>query len=287
MPRKSNAVDPLSPGGRLQGLRKRLGLSLNEAAALYSVTRNLGGDAGHLSRIEQGKVIPSRETLDVLLLMYEATPFEQWEIRMMYEYDESTRLPNEYEIQWAVEKFRKGLVKETMSMPIYLMDYGQRILDWNRIVPRLIGLRPNDPHLEIFRGSTTFDLAFNPILGVTFLIDNPEEFLSQFLQMVWCEFQPYINQDWCKDLDCKVKDLISNHPNKKLHTLWDAAKKYLCTDVGVREIGPIRLAKKEGDGYLQFITSAPDMVLDRRFRIARYIPVDAETLLQCQIWARE
>jgi hypothetical protein len=45
---------------------------------------------------------------------------------------------------------------------VYLIDDGQRLLAWNRDVPRLIGIHPDDPALTQFVGVTIIDLASNP-----------------------------------------------------------------------------------------------------------------------------
>ncbi len=93
MPRNPKPIDPATPGGQLRELRLRCGLSLGEVAAQYSALKGSGGDPGHLSRIEQGKDVPTKETLDLLLSIYRANPFAQWQLRIRFGYDEPLRLP--------------------------------------------------------------------------------------------------------------------------------------------------------------------------------------------------
>ena len=50
------------------------------------------------------------------------------------------------------------------TYPMLLIDFGHRLLAWNRYALRRIGPHPDDPIVETYIGVTTFDLVFNPSL---------------------------------------------------------------------------------------------------------------------------
>ena len=192
-----------TPGGqRLQDLRKQAGLTLAdvEAKARYRI------DTAHLHRIETGRIKrPDPETLEVILSALEVSFVDRRDVLEAFGYKIPRNLPTEKEIEQARILCEHELHEATF--PVYLIDDALRLWAWNRYVPRLIGMHPDDPALAQFVGVTMIDLAFNPAYPTKFLLDNPDEFLPMWLHTVKTALQPVQDEPWYGDWLTKARAL--------------------------------------------------------------------------------
>ncbi|HSH78215.1 MAG TPA: helix-turn-helix domain-containing protein [Herpetosiphonaceae bacterium] len=197
---------PTLGGAKIRILRERKGLSLFTLAAKAFV------DTAHLQRIEVGDIkLPEHETLDTILTALKATYIDRREVLEAFGYKVPVSLPTDEEI----DKARRLCAYEMndATYPIYLIDISQRLLAWNRYVPRLIGRNPNDPTLGQYIGITLFELMFSPTSEPRLYLDNPEEFVPAWLQLVKTGIEPYHEEDWYMALIGRAR----SYPGFRVH----------------------------------------------------------------------
>ncbi len=135
-----------TPGGaRLRALREWAG----RTQLWVEAEAELG--TGYLQRVESGKVAqPGRATLERILAALEARYSERREVLELFGYAVATPPPTEEEIAWARAVCRREL--HEVAFPAYVLDCMHRLIAWNRHVPRLLGVAPDDPTLGRLAG---------------------------------------------------------------------------------------------------------------------------------------
>lgn len=272
------AVDMSAGGYKLRALRKARKKSMEEIA----------GDAGisykALAEIETGVTQrPTKETLDKILdALDRVSPIsteERLGIYDAFDYKAPFPLPSEEEVAWARKKWQEDY--QNVPYPAYFVDFAQRLLDWNRYIPRFLGMKYNDPALSRFRNITIFDLAFNTVYKAASMIENADEFLPQMIYVIRREFQPFLSEAWC--IEC-VEKAQQEYP--KFKQLWEAVPQEGLQALGLRTMGPLHLRVANGK-LLKFQLIGTDFAFDPRFRAVQYIPLDETTMRQCLEWMEE
>jgi transcriptional regulator with XRE-family HTH domain len=260
-------------GQKLKSLRERVGFSQVVLAAEAQI-----GNA-HVSNIEAGIIEqPTYETLDKLLTALNASFAARRDVLEAFGYRVPYSLPTEQEIEDAHRLCEAEL--NDVTVPVYLMDDGQRLLAWNRYVPRLIGVHPDDPLLVHFHGVTLIDLALNPRYATTFLIDNRDEFLPMWLRIIKTSLDPFREEQWYIELIMHAREL------PRFSEIWDSISVDPIRQVSTERIIPLKVAVPS-IGVLSFRLASQPFILDRRFQLLSYIPFGATTLRQCANWAEE
>jgi transcriptional regulator with XRE-family HTH domain len=262
-------------GKRLQELRQAAGLTLVALAASLESDFGKPIDAGHISKIENGKIkMPLVGTLETILAGLHANYRNRREVLEAFGYTVPMTLPTELEIREAVRLSRYEL-HDTASHPVFLLDQAQRLWAWNRYTPRMIGMHPDDPATQHFRGVTMFDLTLSSAYTTRLLIDNPDEYLPVMLQFTKAGMAPFHEQAWYQELIARARTLPG------FSSIWDSvpAETY-------RRITPIRL-KLPKVGILQFRVSSAELLPDPRFHMMHFTPFGARTLRVCAEWAEE
>ena len=258
-----------SAGGRaLRSLRQERGLTQEQLADLAGIS------APTLIGIEKGKIDPpKRQTLeDVLGALEEAKPLtaaERQRVLEPFRYSDVPSLPTPEDVKAAVRTFASEF--DRMPFPAYLVDYPQRIHDWNDVALRFLGTdRSRAP-----RDLTVFDLAFNPRVQAGFEVEGAEEFLMKLVKMMKDEFTPFLGLPWCATC---VEAARRAYP--LFGQLWDRVPAEAVKPVAVRKMGPLVLRDRSGNRWT-FELIGTDLVTDRRFRVVQYQPLDKETAAFC------
>jgi PAS domain-containing protein len=235
-------------------------------------------DLAHIQRIEVGGIKrPDRETLEVVLAALDADFTDRRSVLEAFGYKVPASLPTEREIEEARALCRREL--DVATYPAYLVDDGQRIHEWNRYTPRLLGLDPDDPAQVRFRGVTIVDLAFNPAYGTSRLIDNPEDYLRAELHFIKAALQPYEGTPRYTQLVSEWRQLPG------FADMWDSLGPIVAERSVSHPVVPLKIRVPD-IGVLQFrLSSSP--LGDPRFQVIHYLPHGAATLRQCALWAEE
>lgn len=261
-------------GQRIRELRQSAALSLLDLSAKLDVEFGKQIDAGHINKIETGRIkLPLAETLETILIGLQATYRDRRDVLGAFGYSLPLELPTEREIKEGIRLAAFSLNNSTY--PICLIDYGQRLWAWNRFVPRLIGLHPDDPVTKQYYGITTPDLTFNQQLPTHILVANPNEYLPVMLQYIKTALHPYRAQTWYKEL------ISSWFRLPGFRGLWN-----MLPNDEMREVVSIQINVPQ-HGVLHFRMSTSDILLDPRFQILHFTPFGARTLRACAIWAEE
>jgi len=237
---------------------------------------NLG--IGYLQRVESGKVrYPERNTLERILAALNAHYTERRDILEMFGYVVDTPVPDEDEIQWAVEICQTEL--NDAVFPVYLLDCAHRLLTWNRFVPRLFREdKLTDNRAETKRVSM-LKLLFDASYRFTALVANPEEFFPAQIRALRYEMKLFHAEGW---YDALITELLSQC--SLFDSYWtNSAVDPNNSSIAARPLVPLVLRLPDV-GMLRFRLTSEPFAQDRRFRIIYYIPADPATMQQCIVW---
>lgn len=259
-----------TPGGnRLRALRDYQGKTQLEV----ELDASLG--IGYLQRVESGKVrYPERDTLERILAALGAHYAERRDTLELFGYVVDAPLPDEHDIQGAVDACRADL--QAAVLPVYLLDCAHRLLSWNALLPKLFGAAPfrSAAHISMLR------LLFDPQVGVTNLIANQQEFFPAQIRTLRYEMHLFQNEFWCGAL---IDQLRQQYP--LFEHYWSAPIAEPRTyPTAARPLIPLALNLPD-IGTLRFRLTSEQFVQDRRFRVIYYIPADATTIQQCARWS--
>lgn len=196
-----------------------------------------------------------------------------------YGYRKPYPLPTEEEIEEARQQWRAGYGH--IGLPAYLVDFSQRLLDWNRYAPRLIGMRYDDIRTRRFQNVTLFDVIFD--LAQRFVrIENRREYLPSLVHVMKSELQLYKDEPWYAPC---IATAQQNYPH--FRKLWESFPEdsFQASLTGLTV--PIRLHVPGESSVLTFQLVKIDFVGDVRFRIVQWIPVGAVTTQTCLAWVCE
>lgn len=265
-------------GHRLRRLRLARKETIEHIAADAGITYKA------LSEIERGITRqPSRENLYSILEALEQcekVSIEDWQaVFEAYGYKKPYPLPTVNEIEKARKQWREDYGH--ITHPAYLIDFSQRLLDWNRYAPRLVGMRYNDIRTRHFEDVTIFDVTFG--LSQAFVtIKNQETYLPSLVYVIKSELQPYRDEPWY--VRC-VSTAQEKYP--LFRRLWESFPddSFQASLAGVSV--PIVLGLPEESEPLTFQLVRIDFVADERFRIVQWIPVGEVAIRKCLEWVQE
>ncbi|MBZ0290894.1 MAG: helix-turn-helix transcriptional regulator, partial [Anaerolineae bacterium] len=173
-----------TPGGnRLKALREYVGKTQLDV----ELDASLG--MGYLQRVESGKVRhPERDTLERILGVLGARYTERRDILELFGYVVDAPLPDEIEIQWAIDACRDDL--DSAVFPAYLLDCGHRLLAWNALLPKLFRFPAITTRVSMLR------VIFDVYYGVTPLIANPDTFFPAQIRAFRYEMSHFQGEAW-------------------------------------------------------------------------------------------
>lgn len=273
--RPARARRSSTPGGaRLRALREQAGRS----QLWVEAEAELG--TGYLQRVESGKVaLPSRATVERILDALGARYSERRETLELFGYTVATPPPSDEDVAWARAACAREL--EGVPFPAYVLDCTHRLIAWNRYVPRLLGVAPDDPLLERLAGRSMLAPWFEPTSPLGRLVADPEAFLPALVRASRYEMQRFRGEAWHAAM---IQHLIETLPRFRHH--WEEVEREPALASAARALVPVRL-RVPNAGVLQFRLSSEPFTRDARFRVIYYLPADAETLRRCAAWAAE
>ena len=232
-----------------------------------------------LSNIENGKLNIAeqktiKEILRVLGEVKEVPNAYRARILGTYGFKDSSNLPCAEDVLVAIQAWQP---LKLSAWPGYLIDYANRIHDWNETALRLIGLDNNSEELNEL---TVFDIAFGEdfqkrITDVEII--NRDEFLSILTKDIKSEYRNYADDEWCIKCIALAKKKYS-----KFEQLWNSITDEEIIDLDVRVLRPLDISVR-GLGVLNFkiVGSVVAVNLDHRFRAVQYEPLNKETSDKC------
>jgi transcriptional regulator with XRE-family HTH domain len=262
------ALVPPPGGALLRALRQQAGRT-----QLW-VEAEAGLGSGYLQRLEAGRVaLPERATLERILTALGARYSERREILGRFGYAVATPRPNAEEIAWARDACRRELDEATF--PAYALDCSPRLIAWNRLVPPLFGVAPDDPRLlrlteQSFLGAW---FAFDSLLAP--LVAEPERFLPALLRALRYEVEPFHAEPWLAE---ELARLWRTLP--RFRRYWMDVAREPAPVSADRPLVPVRLTMP-GAGSLEFRLASERFTRDARFRLIYYLPADPETMRWC------
>jgi transcriptional regulator with XRE-family HTH domain len=269
----------ITPGIKLRELRKERKVSLLNLALDISST------AKTLSRIENDTTEqPSRELIQSIfdaLDTYLPVKFKDRHfVFSAYKYKLSFPLPSPSETEEAIKHWRDTY--SIVPFPAYLVDFSQRLLEWNRLAPRLLGINYDNPQTSLFENVTIFDVTFG--LASKFVeIVNREEYIPELIRTMKSEFIPYVGEPWYEP---RISEAKQKYP--EFAKIWNSlpdGENLIAPELG--NTIPISIKPSEKEGLLRFRLLRVDFATDPRFRVVQWIPIDEITHLQCMIWIKE
>jgi len=276
-----NTWDDAPSGGQmLRALRLAAKLSLIELAGKLN-DHDFRTDAAHLQRIESGRIKqPTAETVEAILSAGLEAPYRtRRDVLEAFGYRLPWPLPTEQEIAESRRLYFYDL--EGTTWPAYLVDFTQRIWAWNRYVPRVLGLAPDDPSLARFTGVSVLDLAFNPEFGINLQITDADSYLPRMLAMLRIQMLPHADDPWFSALIARA------HGWPQFDAMWSRSPDDPDEVLTDQYLVPIKLRVPGIANPLRFRPTLIHLSGDPRFQIVHYIPFGAATLRQCAVWAEE
>ncbi len=207
-----SASPQVAIGRRLKHLRKQRELSQLE---LESATSS---SPGSISRIENGKVNPTRETLESI-----SNALQLNEREKKYVFGVSNLLPSKDEVEAAIGAVRKYFDQRTTFA--YLLDDRYRLLHVSQGFKELFKVTPAIE--EKARGRHILDVALDQDLPVYSRLDPDrfDDFLKVQFSRQMADFQLHQNEQWFKELMAR----LNQYPEfrKIYHDLKPGSLEYL------------------------------------------------------------
>jgi transcriptional regulator with XRE-family HTH domain len=261
-----------TPGGaKLRQLREAAG----RTQLWVETDADLG--TGYLQRVESGRVVqPERATLERVLEALGTRYSERAEVLELFGYAVATPLPTNEELSWAREVSRAEL--NEAPFPAYVLDCAHRLVAWNRFVPRLFGIVPDDPLLGRLAGESAVAAWFDPASPMGRSVVEPDVFMPALIRALLYEKQQFHSEPWYPPLLERLQRL------PRFQHYWEVVEHEPAQAIAARALVPARL-ESAGAGILQFRLSSEPFVRDARFRTIFFFPADLTTMQQCAAWA--
>jgi transcriptional regulator with XRE-family HTH domain len=263
-----------TPGGvRLRALREATG----RTQLWVEAEADLG--TGYLQRLESGRVAqPERGTLERILNALEARYGERKEVLERFGYLVPTPPPSAQEIAWARAVCRREL--DELPFPALALDCAHRLVAWNRLLPRLLGVGSDDPLVRRLARGCFLIHWLDPVSPLAELVAEPDVFLPAMIRAFRYEMEKVGNEPWATDL----LDEARRFPRFVHYAA--VADRAPATASAARVLVPLRL-NVPGAGLLEFRVSAEPFTRDPRFRLVSYLPADPASMRRCAAWAAE
>lgn len=259
-----------SPGAiRLRRLRE----AAHKTQLWVEAEADLG--TGYLQRIESGRVIqPGRHTLERILDALDVRYNERRDILERFGYTVSTPPPTAAEIAWARDLSQREL--QAATYPAYVLDCTLRLIAWNRFVPALFGLSPDDPHFNRWSRDSFLAAWFDPDSPITPLIAEPHLVLPALVRALRFEIRHRNLDDepWFPALLTDLQRL------PRFYSAWFAVEQEPPAVSAARSLVPL-LLNVPNIGPLRFRLSSEPFIRDSRFRILSYFPADTPAIDWC------
>ncbi|MEM7375583.1 MAG: helix-turn-helix transcriptional regulator [Bacteroidota bacterium] len=273
----------LSGGKILKGIRERQGISQQKLGSMEVITQ------ANLSRIEGGKSIPARETLEDILDAIQASFNERQQVLTSFGYLAPYPLPNAQEIEAACTRCQ--LVLDSVPMPAYLMDFVTRFFAWNPLFAKLLGIYEESDVLEGMRNQPLFKSQFDSNVHLAQEMEHMEEYLLAEMLSIRQRLAPYTEEGWYAEFVAQLCE------SEQFRHYWEATEgmtldEDIVTEFAARVLNPVQFEvpgpdTEAEDLELRFYANLDALIGDDRFSIVYLIPSDAMTIRQIDRWLVE
>ena len=199
-------IDAKTLGRRIKYFRKRAGLSQMDLELAMNAS------AGMISRIESGKVNPSKETIRNIAAIFELNSRE-----LDYLAGTISSPATEEEIQKAIKKVEEYFNRNDVFA--YLLDERWRMLYVSKNVERMLKIlrKVNKSITKKYYKYPLLDALLNPEYGTVALF--PEDEIDGFLGFQFSRFQNEVGFMQDDESYKKVVDMVNSVPRYK--KVWD------------------------------------------------------------------
>ncbi|RMH45423.1 MAG: XRE family transcriptional regulator [Gammaproteobacteria bacterium] len=265
-------------GGKLiRELRKSRHLSMESLAFEAEIAyRTLSNIERGITRQPAHHVLS--QILEVLDTHQKVSLPDRHDVLESFGYKKDYPLPAEREIQWACRRWAQDYGH--IWFPAYLVDMSQRILAWNRYTPHIAGVNSADPVTSVLNNITVFDMTFG-LAGQFVKIVNRDAYLSALILTIKNEMRLYTEEEWYEPC---MTAALETYP--EFRRLWESTPTGREAEIGTGHHVPIVL-DIPNIGQVSFQLLRFPFVVDSRFWIVQWLPVDEVTALHCLLWKKE
>ncbi len=193
----------------------------------------------------------------------------------LFGYAVTTGLPSGEDITWACETSRRELAK--VDFPAYVLDCAHRLIVWNSVFPRLLGIASDDPLLGRLARRSLLAPWFDPTSRLGRLVAEPDAFLPALIRAMRHEMRLFGAEAWYGEVLTNLMAL------PRFRHYREVVERETAPVGGGRALVPVRLVVP-GAGLLQFRLAAEPFTRDPRFRVVYYFPADSITMRACATW---
>jgi len=262
--------------------KKRMNISLGALIKHYRMQKRLSQldiasaigwkDTSRLSKIEQGRVRrPTKKLLEKILDALNLSVEERGEFLLTGGY-----LPNNEDIRKVIKSLHSKI--NNWPYPAYLIDFSWRLIVWNDATAKIFHIRPQTQKKLLKVKLNLLELPFlsKEVLSIKVAKGGDEEHLKLLAEAQVARFKVeqavWTSESWYKDLIRKMMK------NTQFARLWreveprDYQKEFLDYEYEVIE--------GQWDGQsevLRFYILTSKLIMDPRFQLVTYLPVDEAT----------
>lgn len=272
MPASNNGA-----GALLRRLREHRGLAQDSLVGPDGV---LVLNQANYSRVERGLATPTRDKLDAILNLFQASYNERQEILTAFGYPPPKPLPTQAEMDAVRERCQPTL--DALPVPAFISDIITRLAATNCLFEQLIG---EGDLLRRLQGQPLFKAQFEGMLRLPSFTESMESYLLETARMIRYRLAPYQSEAWYADF---VEELCTEEPAFRHY--WDASEgleppEPPLFDFANRIFHPVSYAMPGSDGVrLQFYSNPEELKDDNRFWLICLVPSDSFSLRQIERW---
>lgn len=248
----SSIREDLTLGRRLYSFRKKRNMSQSgiEVEADLSF--------GTVSRIENGLINPTKETLHRIAKVIDLDDYEYY-----YLLNSRTSTPTQSEIDSVISEISWDL--HNSPFPGYLIDCKYRLLDWNMLAVNMYQLDKDE--VETWRGRSIMRIMFLDDVNIRAKI--PKRHLVRIVKEQVCNYKYFVQQ--YKQEDFINEDLKALRVDKDFNKAWQEAIEPKLTSVSNN------FYVKYDNHLLNMELNIKPLSNDFRFLMVKYYPQDQET----------
>lgn len=246
-------IDSKTLGKRIQFFRKRAGFSQ------FALETAINASSGMISRIESGKVNPSKETVQKIALECELSPLE-----LDYLIGRTANAASAEEVNRSYQKVKEYMDK--FSVFAYFTDERWRVFYFSKGFVKLMGA--SKEVVENLYGKTIVEILLDESLGVKPLFNSYD-----YLELVKVQLAYYKRENsYMQDDPSFIRSLKLIQSNGDILKYWNSLK---IDDLGVFFEKDQRVVKFNIAGVeINMDYSRERLLDDVRFEVVEYTPLN-------------
>lgn len=262
--------DCIAAGQKLRLLRQQKGIVQFDLEEENIISQR------NYSRIESGKVVPSRETLTAILDFFEASFHDRQEVLKCYRYLPDSPLPSDDENADVIAQIQPEL--DAIPAPAYLVDHPKlTLLAFNLCLTKLIEGRSH--MLSHLKGKSLLKEQFTHRLDMKGMLDDAdlERYLLNDVRAIKDRLLPYRSERWYPSFIAELcEEPVFAH-------YWNMAEALppIAPEPGTftaRVLHPISIMLSDGQTCLHFRPNPEKWRGDTRYEIVTLSADDSVTM---------